>query len=113
MWICGEVAMRPVLAMFICVASVTPSLACRLDAMVGWTLIARKTIDARIDKGVRKDDFEGCDYDRIIVFDDNTGVRCTSYGYSYAYRPTAYIWANSYALKMCVDNNSYDVSRLQ
>jgi hypothetical protein len=38
-----------------------------------------------VDKGVRKDDFEGCDYDHIIVFDDNTGVRCTSYSYSYSY----------------------------
>jgi hypothetical protein len=48
--------------------------------MVGWTLIARKTIVGRIDKGERKDDFQGCDWGRIIVFDDNTGVRCTGYG---------------------------------
>jgi hypothetical protein len=91
----------------------SPSISCDLDSMVGWTLIARKTIEGRIDKGVRHDDFEGCEYDRIIVFTDNTGVRCTGYSYSYSYRPTAYIWANSYSLKMCVGSSSYSVARLQ
>jgi hypothetical protein len=85
--------MRIPLALAICLSLVVPAAACRLDSMVGWTLIARKTIDGRIDKGIKKDDFEGCDYDRIIVFEDNTGVRCTSYSYSYAYRPTAHMGA--------------------
>jgi hypothetical protein len=78
--------------------------------MVGWTLVA--SIARRIDKGVQKGEFEGCEYDRIIVFDDNTGVRCTSYSYSYAFRPTAYIWGRGSFLKMCVSGSSYDVSRL-
>ena len=41
---------------------------CELDDVVGYTLIAAKTIDGYIEKGQRKDGFEGCDYDRIIVF---------------------------------------------
>jgi hypothetical protein len=96
-----------------CLTMTTPAFACELDEMVGWTLIARKTIEGRIDKGVRKEDFEGCEYDRIIVFDDNTGVRCTSYSYHYSYRPTAYVWANGSALKMCVGSSWFGVSRLR
>lgn len=74
-------------------------------------VIARKTIVGRIDKGVREDDFKGCDYDRIIVFDDNTGVRSTEYSYEYSYRPTAFVWANGGSLKMWVGSHSYSVSR--
>jgi hypothetical protein len=51
--------MRIPLALAICLSLVMPAAACRLDSMIGWTLIARKTIDGRIDKGVKKDDFEG------------------------------------------------------
>src|SRR6266700_3396985 len=99
--------MRIVLSLVAFLTSAAPTFACSIDSMVGWTLLARKTIAGRIDKGVRKDDFEGCEFDRIIVFDDNTGVRCTGYSYSYSYRPTAYIWASSYALKMCIRGSSY------
>jgi hypothetical protein len=103
--------MRALLTLGMCFAVLSPALSCDLDNMVGWTLVARKTIAGRIDKGVRKDDFEGCEYDRIIVFDDNTGVRCTSYSYTYAYRPTAYIWGYGSSLKVCVGSSSFDVSR--
>jgi hypothetical protein len=63
---------------------------CVLDDLVGYTLIASKYIAGRIDNNVRKDDFQGCDFDRIIVFDDNTGVRCVSYSYTYYYHPKVY-----------------------
>src|SRR5947209_3082899 len=106
--------MRALFALGICMTIPIPAFACDdLDDLIGWTLIARKTIAGRIDKGVRKDDFERCDYDRIIVFDDNTGVRCTSYSYTYSYRPTAYVWANGSSLKMCVGSHSFSVSRLR
>jgi hypothetical protein len=106
--------MRTLLALGICLTMPTLAFAaCNLDSMVGWTLIARKTIAGRIDKGVRKDDFEGCDFDRIIVFDDNTGVLCTSYSYTYAYYPTAYVWARGSSLKMCVESDWHSVSRLR
>ena len=82
---------------------------CDLDEVVGYTLIASKTIEGRIDNGKREDDFEGCDFDRIIVFSDNTGVRCTSYDYSYSYRPDAYIFSDGNSMKMCVDGDFYEV----
>ena len=87
---------------------------CDLDEVVGYTLLASKTIEGRIEEnGERKDDFEGCDFDRVIVFTDNTGVRCTSYGYQYAYRPDAYIFANGRSMKMCVEDEMYDVMPLR
>jgi hypothetical protein len=46
--------MREFLVCTICVLIVTPSIACDLDYMIGWTLIARKTIAGRIDKGIKK-----------------------------------------------------------
>jgi hypothetical protein len=91
----------------------TPAFAeCDLDQVVGYTLIAAKTVDAYIEHDEKKDGFEGCNFGRIIVFRDGTGVACSSYGYSYAYAPTAYIFANGALLKMCVEGEWYDVRRL-
>jgi hypothetical protein len=104
---------RALFVVGLCLTIPTPVFACDLDDMVGWTLIARKTIAGRIDKGVRKNDFAGCNYDRIIVFDDDTGVRCVEYSYTYSYRPTAYVWANGSSLKMCVESSWFSVSPLR
>jgi hypothetical protein len=93
---------------------VSPALAdCDLDDVVGYTLVASRDIVAHLDKGERTDDFEGCDYDRIIVFDDNTGVRCSSYGYSYSYRPKAYVFSNGSSMKMCVEGEFYDIGPIR
>src|SRR5580704_3615581 len=103
--------MRTILAFLICLTPVGALAGCDLDDMVGWTLIARKTIASTIDSdGHRRDDFEGCDFDRVVVFDDNTGVRCTTYSYTYSYRPKAYIWANGVSMKMCVGSREFSVS---
>jgi hypothetical protein len=45
---------------------------CDLSELVGYKLVAQKTISGYIEDGKRSDDFEGCDFDRIIVFSDNT-----------------------------------------
>jgi hypothetical protein len=42
-----ERLMRALLAFGICLWMCSSALACRLDSMVGWTLIARKTVDGR------------------------------------------------------------------
>jgi hypothetical protein len=86
---------------------------------VGYTIIAVKTIDSFQDKGKeKKDGFEGCDYDRVIVFTDGTGVSCRGYGYKYAYRPKAIILGQQLnyqgrqvtMLKMIVQGTAYDVT---
>jgi hypothetical protein len=81
---------------------------CTLDRVIGYTLVARKTIAGLIENGVRKDDFEGCAYDRISVFDDNTRVMCTIYSYSYSYRPTVYLFANGGNFEVCIESEFYD-----
>ncbi|HEX7687940.1 MAG TPA: hypothetical protein VF453_09545 [Burkholderiaceae bacterium] len=86
---------------------------------VGYTIIAVKTIDSFKDNShERKDGFEGCEYDRVIVFTDGTAVTCRSYGYKYAYRPKAVILGQQMAfqgravtiLKMVVQGTAYDVA---
>lgn len=86
---------------------------------VGYTIVAVKTIDAFKDQGKeQKDGFEGCDYDRIIVFTDGTAVTCRGYHYHYAYRPKAVILGTHVTFqgrtvttfKMIVQGDAYDVS---
>jgi hypothetical protein len=89
-----------------------PSIArasCDIDDLVGYTIVEKKTISGRIDDGVKSDDYQGCQYGRIILFDDGTGVKCHTYSYSYAYRPTAYIVANQGGAKICVEGQLLDV----
>jgi hypothetical protein len=74
----------------------------KLDNLIGYKIIAKKTIDG---------EFEGCDFDKKIIFDDRTMLCCRSYGYQYAYRPTAIILFNGYNIKMIVENEVYDMSR--
>jgi hypothetical protein len=83
-----------------------------LGRFVGYTIIASKTVVGYQDKNAKKSDsFEGCDYDRVIVFDDNKILTCTGYGYQYSYRPTAIILSNGSSFKMIVGNNVYDMRR--
>jgi hypothetical protein len=86
---------------------------CDLDEVVSYTLLASKYVAGYIEKGERKDDFEGCDFDRVIIFDDNTGVRCIGYSYSYSYRPKAYIFSDGVTMQMCVDGIFYPVAPLR
>ena len=89
-----------------------------LENLVGYTVLAAKTIDGYIDEdGEKSDGFEGCDFDRKIFFDDGTYVTCSGYGYSYSYRPTAILFGKQGAfegrsyidLKMVVDDDIYDL----
>jgi hypothetical protein len=51
-------------------------------------------------------------FNRILVFEDNTGLRCGGYNYAYAYMPDAYLFATSTHIKGCSDDEWYDLSRL-
>lgn len=92
-----------------------------LSDFVGYTIVASKTVDAFVDKGKeKKDGFEGCDHDRVIVFTDGTGVVCRTYSYTYSYRPKAVILAQQFnyqgkqftRLKLVVGDKAYDVDTL-
>jgi len=80
---------------------------CKLTKQVA----IRRTF-AHIDNGERADGFKGCDYGRILVFEDNTGPRCDEHNYAYAYRPDAYLFATSNSIKGCIEDEWYDLSRI-
>jgi hypothetical protein len=94
-------------------------LADELDDLVGYTIIASKTIDRWYDDDEKDDSFNGCSHGRVIVFTDNTTLTCAEYGYQYAYRPTAIILAKEisyqgksfYDFKMVVEDEVYDMRR--
>jgi hypothetical protein len=84
-----------------------------LSRLVGYTIAASKTVVGYIEDDKKRDDFEGCNFNRTPVFEDNTGVRCSSYSYSYSYRPTAYILVKGSNIKLCIENELYDVMPLR
>lgn len=78
----------------------------------GYTVIHVGTITGYIDKdGERKDDFEGCDYDRKLIIDDNYTVTCTTYSYTYSYRPRAAVFSNGRSLKLVVNDTIFSVQK--
>ena len=81
-----------------------------LESLVGYTIVASKTIDGWLDvNGKKGESFEGCEYGKIIVFTDNRVLHCATYHYHYAYRPTAVILSNGSQVKMVVDDEVYDM----
>src|SRR5208282_2419751 len=66
------------------------SIANDLGDYVGYTIAAKKTIAGYQDQdGKRDSSFVGCNFGRKIIFDDQTFLTCSSYSYTYAYRPEA------------------------
>jgi hypothetical protein len=76
--------------------------------LIGYTLIDIKTIE---------DDFEGCDFDKVIKFLDGTSLVCSSYSYTYDFMPEAKIYRRRIkfkekdymSIKMVVDDDVYDM----
>lgn len=84
---------RLVLAILACavmLTSTTPMLADRftkkLREVEGWTIISVTQVDGK---------FLGCDYDRVIKFQDGTSYKCAGYGYEVEYEPDAVIFGKS------------------
>jgi hypothetical protein len=87
-----------------------PAFAVNLSHYVGYTIVAVKTIKGYVtEDGEFKTSFEGCQYGRKIVFDDNTYLTCNEYGYQYAYRPDAVLLARNGTWAMVVEGDSYDM----
>jgi hypothetical protein len=82
-----------------------------LGRYVWYTIAGKKTIAGFQDEDGKHDtSFEGCNYGRKILFDDQTYLTCTSCGYSYAYRPEAILLVRSGTWVMLVGENSYQMS---
>jgi hypothetical protein len=90
-----------------------PALAiCDLGQVVGYTLVFGKTVEAYIQDGKRTAGFEGCARERVLVFTDNTGVRCKETFVQTADLPKAYLFArNANDMKLCVGDMMYDVAQ--
>jgi hypothetical protein len=66
------------------------------------------------------DEFEGCDFDRRIKFDNGWVLTCSTYSYSYSYRPEAVIFVKGFkyqgksfwAVKALIDDEIYDMEPL-
>lgn len=79
-----------------------------LGELEGYTVVKVGTLNG---------EFNGCDFDRLVEFDDGTLVRCSSYGYQYAYGPTAAVFARRVTYqgstitlaKLLVEDELYDV----
>lgn len=99
-------------------AAAHASIESELSRMEGWCIIAVKTIEAFVnDNGQREDGFEGCEFDRKIIFTDGTYLTCSGYGYQYSYLPEAVIFAKNVTykgrkfttFKMLVDDEIYEM----
>ena len=91
----------------------------KLSDLEGFYVLKVKTIDGWMDKdkNQKKSGFEGCDWDRVIIFDDGTTATCRTYSYSYSYRPKAALFVTPMthngtsfvSIKMLVGSNIYDM----
>jgi len=106
-------------ATFLYVPLAKADLADKLSKLTGYIIVDTKTVTARYDDGKRTEGFEGCQFGRVIVFQDNKTLTCAQYGYQYAYRPDAVILAKpmtfqsatTYDYKMIVGDEVYDMRR--
>ena len=107
--------MKKIFATFLLLLMTTPTFALwdyQLMELVGYTILGSKTITGWYDQeGKKGDSFDGCDYGRVIVFDNSKVLTCTGYHYHYAYRPTAIILSNGSSYKMIVADQIYNMSR--
>ena len=108
------------LAMGLCFAGqALADTASRLEKFVGYAIVASKTIDSWVEEGKKEDGFTGCKQGRTIVFTDGTALKCNTYDYHYAYRPTAILLAKQigiyggqtlYDVKMIVEDEVFDMN---
>lgn len=85
----------------------------QLESLVGYEIEAVKTIAGWIDEGEGKvgnaNDWEGCRYNRTIIFEDGSTVECSTYHHSSAWGPQqAVIFTRHSQQKICIDDELMD-----
>lgn len=74
------------------------------SGMEGYTIIAETKVD---------DEFEGCEYDKKIKLANGWILTCSTYKYSYSYRPDVIIFAKDmgrgYLVKALINEQFYDM----
>ena len=102
----------PAAIMVLALSSHSALALCDLGQVVGYTLVFGKTIEGYVEDGKRVHGFAGCTRDRVLVFTDNTGVRCKETFVHTASVPKAYLFArNANDMKLCVDDDIYEVAQ--
>ncbi|MDR3537342.1 MAG: hypothetical protein P4L71_12665 [Acetobacteraceae bacterium] len=88
---------------------------CDLDQVLGYQLVWIKTIYGYRDSdGKTHNGFDGCEPDRRIMFTDQTTLRCEGSAGKHLTTTKAYVFArNNYDMKMCVQDDLFDVSPLR
>ncbi len=77
--------------------------------MEGWTIIATTQVE---------DEFEGCDFDKVIKFLNGMALECSTFSYTYSFMPNAVIFAKPakhkdmefYQIKALIGDKLYDMS---
>ena len=91
---------------------VMPSAYADISDYVGYKVAAKKTIVGYVDEdGKRDDSFEGCDFGRKIIFEDNTYLTCASYSYTYSFRPDATLLVRNGSWIMLVEGERFEMNR--
>lgn len=86
----------------------------QLEDLIGYEIEGVKTVAGWIDESAGKvgneDDWEGCRYNRTIIFSDATSVECTTYHHSSAWGPQKAVIFKNYSGKiLCIDDELMDV----
>lgn len=55
-------------------------------------------------------DFEGCEYDRVIAFNNGLKFQCSEYSYHYSYNPEVYILKHAQydSYKVIIDDEEFE-----
>lgn len=86
----------------------------QLKELIGYEVEDVKSVAGWVDEAAGKvgneDDWEGCRYDRTIIFSDGTSVECVSYHHSSAWGPQkAVVFKNYSGAILCIDDQLIDV----
>lgn len=112
----ARLSIAPVVAMALLMTG-GPVLAdgrCDLNELVGYQIWYAKPIQGYIQGGIRQKGYEGCEPDRVLVFADNTGVRCKELDRQHLDDlPIGYLFVRNNAgdMKLCVEGELFEVSQ--
>ncbi len=84
---------------------------CALDEVIGYTLVFVKTIEGFIEGGHKTRGYQGCQPGRVLVFADNSGVRCKGVSLQKLDFPKGYLFAKTQTdLKICIGDEMLEVT---
>ena len=85
---------------------------CGLSQAAGYRLAFGKTIGGYLEDGKKVPGFAGCTRDPVLLFTNNTRVRCKETFIHSANVPKAYLFAKSANdMKLRFDDGMYDVAQ--